>query len=115
VLGVFGDPAQTGKPAGDDLREGKHTFLIARASAAADAAQRAALDAGLGDPDLDEAGVQRLRAVLMDTGALADTEERIGALAAEAEAALEDSRTDVDPAALQVFAGLLVKAVKRDF
>ena len=115
VLGVFGDPAQTGKPAGDDLREGKHTFLIARASAAADAAQRAALDAGLGDPDLDETGVQRLRAVLMDTGALADTEERIGALAAEAEAALEDSRADVDPAALQVFAGLLVKAVKRDF
>src|SRR5690606_186530 len=27
VLGVFGDPAQTGKPAGDDLREGKRTYL----------------------------------------------------------------------------------------
>ena len=115
VLGVFGDPAQTGKPAGDDLREGKHTFLIARAWAGADAAQRAALDAGLGNPGLDEAGVERLRAVLMDTGALADTEQRIESLAAEAEAALEDSRADVDPAALQVFAGLLVKAVKRDF
>ena len=36
-------------------------------------------------------------------------------LAAEAEAALEDSRANVNPAALQVFAGLLVKAVKRDF
>ena len=31
VLGVFGDPAQTGKPAGDDLREGKRTFLVAAA------------------------------------------------------------------------------------
>jgi geranylgeranyl diphosphate synthase type I len=115
VLGVFGDPAQTGKPAGDDLREGKHTFLVARAWAAADGARRAALDAGLGDPDLDGEGVARLRAILMDTGALADTEARIEALAAEAEAALEASRPDVDPAALEVFAGLLVKAVKRDF
>ena len=29
VLGVFGDPATTGKPAGDDLREGKRTVLVA--------------------------------------------------------------------------------------
>jgi geranylgeranyl diphosphate synthase type I len=28
-LGVFGDPAVTGKPAGDDLREGKRTLLQA--------------------------------------------------------------------------------------
>ncbi len=88
---------------------------MARAWAAADAEQRAALDAGLGDPGLDEAGVERLRAILMDTGALADTEHRIEVLAAEAEAALEASRGDVDPAALEVFSGLLVGAVKRDF
>ncbi|GAB3231759.1 polyprenyl synthetase family protein [Glycomyces halotolerans] len=115
VLGVFGDPTQTGKPAGDDLREGKHTFLVARAWAAADRAQRAELDAGLGDPDLDGAGVERLRAILMDTGALADTEHRIELLAERAGTALEDSRAEVDPAALEVFAGLLVRAVKRDF
>ncbi|HLU29745.1 MAG TPA: polyprenyl synthetase family protein [Glycomyces sp.] len=115
VLGVFGDPAQTGKPAGDDLREGKHTFLVARAWAAAAPEQRAALAAGLGDPNLDEAGVERLRAIMMDTGALADTEHRIEILAAQAETALESSRAEVDPAALEVFAGLLVNAVKRDF
>ena len=115
VLGVFGDPAQTGKPAGDDLREGKHTFLIARAAAAADAAQRAALEAGLGDPELSEEGVARLRAILMDTGALADTEQRIQALADQAEEALSRSREAVDAAALEVVAELLVKAVKRDF
>ncbi|MCH7231823.1 polyprenyl synthetase family protein [Glycomyces sp. L485] len=115
VLGVFGDPAQTGKPAGDDLREGKHTFLIARAWASADNSQRAMLDAWLGNPALDGQGVERLRAILMDTGALADTEHRIEALAAQAEAALEASRGDVDAAALEVFSGLLVGAVKRDF
>ncbi|QDZ42929.1 polyprenyl synthetase family protein [Corynebacterium sp. sy039] len=31
LLGVFGDPTITGKPAGDDLREGKRTVLIATA------------------------------------------------------------------------------------
>jgi geranylgeranyl diphosphate synthase type I len=31
LLGVFGDPEQTGKPAGDDLREGKRTVLVASA------------------------------------------------------------------------------------
>ncbi len=30
-LGVFGDPEVTGKPAGDDLREGKRTVLVATA------------------------------------------------------------------------------------
>jgi geranylgeranyl diphosphate synthase type I len=40
VLGVFGDPAVTGKPAGDDLREGKRTVLVARAHELADDAGR---------------------------------------------------------------------------
>ena len=39
ILGVFGDPEVTGKPAGDDLREGKRTALIAHAGAAATPAQ----------------------------------------------------------------------------
>ena len=33
VLGAFGDPEVTGKPSGDDLREGKRTVLIALAEA----------------------------------------------------------------------------------
>src|SRR4029078_122110 len=53
VLGVFGDPAVTGKPAGDDLREGKRTFLIAAAVEQTDAAGRALVERRLGDPHLD--------------------------------------------------------------
>ena len=44
VIGAFGDPAVTGKPVGDDLREGKPTPLLARAVALADAGQRGVLD-----------------------------------------------------------------------
>ena len=41
ILGVFGDPAQTGKPAGDDIREGKRTVLLAITGARASASQAA--------------------------------------------------------------------------
>src|SRR5690606_2638608 len=71
VLGVFGDPDRTGKPAGGDLREGKPTFLVAAAFEAADPAAAGVLAGGLGDPDLDDAGVARLREVIVATGALA--------------------------------------------
>ncbi len=49
VLGVFGDPAETGKPAGDDLREGKRTVLIALTLERASAAQADAVLRRLGD------------------------------------------------------------------
>ncbi len=80
VLGVFGDPSQTGKPAGDDLREGKRTYLVAAAFVAADPQTAARLREGLGDPGLTDAGVVELREIIVDTGALARTEERIANL-----------------------------------
>ena len=50
LLGVFGDPEVTGKPAGDDLIEGKRTVLVALALDALPARGRASvLDASLGD------------------------------------------------------------------
>jgi geranylgeranyl diphosphate synthase, type I len=88
ILGVFGDPAQTGKPAGDDLREGKRTYLVVAALAAGGPSDRAALLAGLGRPDLDPAGVARLQEIIMATGALRRTERRIAELTETALAAL---------------------------
>jgi geranylgeranyl diphosphate synthase, type I len=89
VLGVFGDPAVTGKPAGDDLREGKSTYLVAAAFETADEASAAALRAGLGDAGLDESGIARLREIITGTGALARTERRIAELTEAALAALD--------------------------
>ncbi|MGK5450928.1 polyprenyl synthetase family protein [Streptomyces radiopugnans] len=76
VLGLFGDPAVTGKSRLDDLREGKHTPLLAIALRRADPAQVRTLRRLVGDPGLDEDGAARVRGVLESTGAL-DTVERM--------------------------------------
>lgn len=88
VLGAFGDEQLTGKPVGDDLREGKPTPLMAIASARASDAQQAVLGR-VGRADLDDAEVIAIQEVLVDTGALAELEEQIDRLAAEALAALD--------------------------
>ena len=111
VLGVFGDPDRTGKPAGDDLREGKRTLLVALAMASADATQAELLRTRLGDRTLDEATVAQLRGVIVDTGALAQVEQRIATRAAEARAALTGGA--ILPAAVAALDALAVAATQR--
>jgi geranylgeranyl diphosphate synthase, type I len=88
VLGVFGDPEVTGKPAGDDLREGKQTVLVALAAAGAGEQAGKTLRAGLGDPALAAAGVAALQSIIVETGALDEVESRIARLTDTALAAL---------------------------
>ncbi|HIV57871.1 MAG TPA: polyprenyl synthetase family protein [Candidatus Stackebrandtia faecavium] len=113
VLGVFGDPAETGKPAGDDLREGKRTYLIACSYEAATPAQRAILDAGLGNPDLDSAGVNAVQQIIVDTGALTVTEDKIKELFAQTSRALSDAKGLIEPNALVALNDLAVSMVHR--
>ncbi|WP_423923977.1 polyprenyl synthetase family protein [Frigoribacterium sp. 2-23] len=77
LLGVFGDPDVTGKPAGDDLREGKRTVLIATARKAMQPGAVRLLDELLGDPDLDERQIGMLQATLHDSGAVQAVEQSI--------------------------------------
>jgi geranylgeranyl diphosphate synthase, type I len=98
LLGVFGDPGETGKPAGDDLREGKRTVLLAHTLAGTDPAGRARLEALLGRPDLDAAQVDELRAVIGGSGAVERLEGEIDALAASARAALDEASSLDDEA-----------------
>jgi len=88
LLGVFGDPGTTGKPAGDDLVEGKRTVLVALALDGACATEAARLDAALGTPLGDEE-VAELRRIIRDSGAEAQVEEAIATLHGEALAALD--------------------------
>jgi geranylgeranyl diphosphate synthase type I len=111
VLGLFGDPAVTGKPAGDDLREGKRTYLVAAAFEAAGPAARAVLAARLGDPDLDRAGVDALREIITDSGALACTERRIAELTGAALAEL--ASVPLDPVGAGALRDLAAAATTR--
>jgi geranylgeranyl diphosphate synthase, type I len=82
VLGVFGDPAVTGKPSGDDLRSGKRTVLLAEALERADKSDPLAanlLRSSIG-AQLTDARVGELRDVIESVGALAAAEQRIAEL-----------------------------------
>ena len=90
VLGVFGDPATTGKPAGDDLREGKRTVLIGLAVDRCSPAEAEFIQAKLGSPDLGDGEIDSLRAIIEGCGALAEAESMISAFSSDAYSALEE-------------------------
>jgi geranylgeranyl diphosphate synthase type I len=110
LLGVFGDPDVTGKPAGDDLAEGKRTVLVALALDAAPAADAATLDAALGRP-LTETEVDELRRIIDASGAREQVEATIATLTDDAVAALAQAR--IDERARGVLLGLARAATQR--
>jgi geranylgeranyl diphosphate synthase type I len=88
LLGVFGKSSVTGKPSGDDIREGKRTLLLARAFDRADARQLAVLDAALGNPEHPEETLADVQTILVETGAVAAVETVISELTSAALVAL---------------------------
>jgi geranylgeranyl diphosphate synthase type I len=94
VLGVFGDAAVTGKPAGDDLREGKRTVLVALARQGMRDSQRAAFDDALGRPDLDEASIRDLQTQIESSGALESAEASISSYTQESLRALRSAELE---------------------
>jgi geranylgeranyl diphosphate synthase type I len=111
VLGVFGDPAETGKPTGDDLRDGKRTALIAHAAVRASAAQASVIEKGFGNPSLDADGVAELQEIIVATGALAVVEDGITRRTEESIAALQSA--PLVPAAAEVLTSLAAAATRR--
>jgi geranylgeranyl diphosphate synthase, type I len=111
LLGVFGDSAVTGKPVGDDLREGKLTPLMAAAAARADAAHRPLL-ARVGSADLADTEVADLQAFLVDCGACDQVETAIEALVEESLRALR--RAPITPEARTALEELATYVAWRD-
>ena len=91
LLGVFGDPEVTGKPAGDDLREGKRTVLIALARTKLPTQASRLLDELLGEGELDEQQVRMLQATIRDSGAVEHAERIIDHNVQTAKAAIADA------------------------
>lgn len=89
LLGVFGVPHQTGKSRLDDLRDGKHTALMAVALQRADTDQRRILDALVGRPDLDDDGAAKIRKIMVATGARTAVEDLIRSRWQQASTAVE--------------------------
>ncbi|MDO4901310.1 polyprenyl synthetase family protein [Actinomyces sp.] len=118
VLGVFGDPTLTGKPAGDDLREGKRTVLVALAWQRCDDAGRILLTrvlTGSGGGTVTDADVERAAGVIRDCGALAALEEEIAAHAATGLDALATSPNSLDASALDMLHGLTEVLTARQY
>jgi geranylgeranyl diphosphate synthase type I len=110
LLGVFGDPSATGKPAGDDLVEGKRTVLVALALDAAPPDEAALLDRSLGT-SLSVDDVAELRRIIDSCGAHAQVEAVIDELAGHAVRSLD--RAGLDEHATEVLRGLAAAATQR--
>lgn len=112
VLGVFGRTDITGKPVGDDLREGKTTMLLAQALVRADASQREILSR-IGDPSLTDADVVRIQQVIIDTGGLNVVENDINGFRNKALGLLEGR--DLPDGVVEELTAIAHRVTSRDY
>jgi len=112
MLGVFGDPVVTGKPSGDDLREGKRTVLIGLARQKMPPSAVRVLDELLGDPTLDDAQVRMLQNTVRDSGAVDQVERIIAHNVRVAREALESA--PLSASATSALAELAERVTRRD-
>jgi geranylgeranyl diphosphate synthase type I len=112
LLSMFGDPAATGKPAGHDLREGKHTALVSEARRLLSASDRACLDAVLGDRNAPAAAVHAAMRMLEYSGARARVEAKLAVRLSEARGALS-SAPCLDPQGVEMLTELIDRTALR--
>ena len=113
VLGVFGEPEVTGKPAGDDLREGKRTVLIALTRQTLSGTTVKLFDELMSNRELSSDQIRLLQETIKGSGALAKVEQMIEEYGNESLTALDQLQLDeVGKANLKALA---LKVVKRSF
>ena len=111
IIGVFGDPEKTGKPAGDDLREGKRTVLVATTLSRASSSEREKFLELFGRKELDIAHIDALRQIITETGALAELESIIATMTSKAHDAL--SHGGITPEAKALLDQMAIAATQR--
>ena len=111
LLGVFGDPSTMGKPAGDDLREGKRTLVVAETLARSGETDAERFRSLLGAPDLSTDSVEWMCSLVESSGALAACESLVEDYSEQALAALESP--ELDEGARGPLRELVVAATRR--
>ena len=106
LLGVWGNPERTGKPAGDDLLSGKPTVILSLADERLRGSDRALL-AQVGTPELSPADVAHLQDALQAAGVVDAVVSRISGHVHTAVAALDHPELSPDG-----IAGLTAMAYK---
>lgn len=115
ILGVFGDPSVTGKPAGDDLREGKRTVLVALTREALTEQSPSMADSFeelLTSRELDAQQIEFMQKLIQGSGALEKTERMITELADRSLESLESS--SLEQTAKSALKSLALKVINRD-
>jgi len=111
LLGIFGDPAITGKPAGDDIREGKRTVLMAMTLERASVSAAKEITGALGRDDLSASDIEGVRSLITATGAVKDVEDLIDGLLSNALTAANSA--EINPSARELLIELATTATKR--
>lgn len=109
LLGVFGDAETTGKPTGDDLREGKQTMLVAVAKELTDSTGQKLIESALGNQQLTVDQVSEIQKLLIKSGAQNRIELRIEELFQTALGAI----SNLEPAANAALSELAIMATNR--
>lgn len=115
ILGVFGDPSVTGKPAGDDLREGKRTVLVAltrEALTEQSPSMATSFEELLTSRELDAQQISFMQKLIQGSGALEKTERMITELADRSLDSLESS--NLEETAKSALKSLALKVINRD-
>jgi geranylgeranyl diphosphate synthase type I len=113
VLGTFGDPVLTGKPADQDLRSGKQTLLLVLGLRLAGQEQQAAIGAVIGQASATGQQLAQARNALAECGALAAVERRISALGQQALATVR-AEPGLPDSVRTALAGLAEHVMRRD-
>lgn len=115
ILGVFGDPSVTGKPAGDDLREGKRTVLVAltlEALTERSPSMAESFEELLTSRALDTHQIAFMQKLIQDSGALAKTERMIVELGDRSLESLDAA--NLEESAKATLKALALKVISRD-
>jgi len=96
VLGTFGNVEETGKPIDSDIKEGKRTLLVIHALQKASEEERKFLQKCLGNMNLKASDLDRVKEIMVKTGAVDYSREVASSLVTEAKKAIEDASLESD-------------------